>query len=108
MATLRLKKGDMIKVISGSFKGKTGKIVAVVPKKNAVKVEGLNVVTRHSKPSITNPSGGTTELHKAFDISKVALLHPTKKDTTSRVAYSINKDGTKQRVYRQANNKEIK
>ncbi len=107
MSSLRLKKGDMVRVISGSLKGKTGKVVAVVPKSNGVKVEGLNVVRRNAKPSITNPQGGTRELHKPLDISKVALVHPTKKESTSRVSYKISKDGTKSRVYTQANNKEI-
>ncbi len=107
MAQLRLKKGDLVKVIAGSHKGKTGKIVAVVPKENAVKVEGINIVKRHVKPSMLSPQGGIVDVHQAFDVSKVALIQTGKKDTTSRVGYVVKKDGTKVRVMRQAANKEI-
>ncbi len=104
---MKLKKGDQVKVITGSDKGKTGKIVAVVPSENAVKVEGINIVRRHVKPSAVSPQGGIVDVHRAIDISKVALLQAGKKDSTSRVGFITKKDGAKVRVYRQANNKEI-
>ncbi len=107
MARLKLKKGDTVKIITGNFKGKTGKIVAVVPAQAAVKIEGMNIVKRHVKPSAVQPQGGIVDVHLPIDISKVALVHPTKKDAASRVGYVIKEDGTKVRVYRQANNKEI-
>lgn len=103
---LRIKKGDKVKVIAGSHKGKTGKVIATNPIKRTVLVEGLNVVKRHVKPNQINPQGGIVDLHKAIDISKVALIHPTKKDATSRVGYTVDKKGVKQRTYK-ANNKEI-
>ncbi len=106
MNTLRLKKGDMVKVTTGKDKGKTGKIVAVLPKKSAVKVEGINIVKRHNKPNMLQPQGGITDVHKAIDISKVALIHPTKKDGVSKVGFTVAKDGSKKRVYK-VNNKEI-
>jgi len=103
---MKLKKGDQVKVIAGSHKGKTGKIVAVVPTENAVKVEGINIIKRHIKPSVTQPQGGIIDVHQALDASKVALLVSGKKDTTSRVGFQTKKDGSKVRVYK-VNNKEI-
>ncbi len=106
MAGMKLKKGDQVKIISGANKGKTGKIVAVLPNENAVKVEGINIIKRHVKPNMLQPQGGIIDKHQAIDVSKVALLVAGKKDTTSRVGYIVKKDGTKARVYK-ATNKEI-
>jgi large subunit ribosomal protein L24 len=107
MSHLKLKKGDLVKIIAGSNKGKTGKIVAVVPRENAVKVEGINIVKRHVKPNMLSPQGGIVDVHQAIDASKVALVQTGKKDVTTRVGYVVKKDGTKVRVMRQAANKEI-
>lgn len=106
MAGLRLKKGDQVKIIAGSFKGKTGKVVAVLPTENAVKVEGINVVKRHVKPNMLQPQGGIIDKHIAIDASKVAILQTGKKDATSRVGYTTKKDGSKVRIFK-SNNKEI-
>lgn len=107
MAGLRLKKGDLVKVTVGSHKGKTGKIVAVLPKERAVKIEGINVVKRHQKPNALNPRGGIQEVHKPIDASKVAYLHDDKKSATSKIGYQVKKDGRKVRVLKQVKNKEI-
>ena len=106
MASMKLHKGDQVKVIAGSLKGKVGKVVAVLPKENAVKVEGLNVVKRHVKPNMLQPQGGIVDKHVAIDASKVAIVDAAKKDATSRIGYKLDKDGKKTRVYR-SNNKEI-
>lgn len=106
MAGLRLKKGDQVKITTGSFKGKTGKIVAVLPKENAVKVEGINVVKRHVKPNMLQPQGGIVDKHIAIDASKVAILQAGKKDATSKIGFVTKKDGSKARVFK-ATNKEI-
>ncbi len=103
---MKLKKGDQVKVITGNLKGKTGKIVAVSPQSNSVKVEGLNVVKRHVKPNMLQPQGGIVDKHVALDASKVALLQTGKKDATSRIGYTVKKDGTKVRVFKKTN-KEI-
>lgn len=103
---MKLKKGDQVKVIAGSHKGKTGKVVAVIPTENAVKVEGVNIIKRHVKPSMAQPQGGIIDIHQPLDASKVALLVAGKKDTTSRVGFQTKKDGSKVRVYK-VNNKEI-
>lgn len=108
MAGMKLKKGDLVKVITGAHKGKTGKIVSVHTDSNAVAVEGLGIVKRHVKPSAVAPQGGIIDVHKPIDVSKVALVVSGSKDSaTSRVAFTISKDGAKKRVYRQAKNKEI-
>lgn len=98
---LKLKKGDQVKVVAGSHKGKIGKIIAVLPKENAVKVEGINIVKRHVKPNTLNPQGGITELHKPINVSKVALTQPSSKEKTSRIGYQFDKSGNKVRVYKQ-------
>ena len=103
---IRIRKGDLVKVIAGGHKGKTGKIVAVVPNENAVKVEGINIIKRHVKPNTLQPQGGIIDKHQPIDVSKVAILVAGKKDQTSRIGYIVKKDGTKARVYK-ATNKEI-
>lgn len=107
MSSLRIKRGDIVKITTGSHKGKTGKIIAVLPTKNAVKVEGIGIVKRHVKPNMLHPQGGIQEVHQPIDISKVALITDTKSGKTSRVGYVLKKNGEKVRVALQAKNKEI-
>ena len=104
----RIHKDDIVKVITGSNKGVTGKVLSVDTKKNTVLVEGVGVRTRHIKPSQVNPRGGKKEIQVAIDISKVALVVDEKSAQTSRVAFAIDDKGVKTRVARQNNNKEIK
>lgn len=104
---MKLQKGDLVKIISGKYKGKTAKVISILPDKQAVKVEGLNIVKRHVKPNILSPQGGISEIHKPIDVSKVALVVDQKTKKISRIGYVIQKDGTKVRVARQAKNKEI-
>lgn len=108
MNNLRVKKGDIVKVISGSQKGKTGTILRVDPTKKFVFIDKLGLVKRHVKPSQLNPRGGTKEIHIGFPASKVALVVDTTKGTTSRVGYNTDKTGKKVRVARALKNKEIK
>lgn len=103
----RIKKDDIVKIISGANKGTTGKVVAVLPKKNGVLVEGLGVKHRHLKPSQLNPTGGHKDIHIPMPIHKVALVVDEKTNKTSRVGYKT-AEGAKSRVAKQANNKEIK
>lgn len=108
MAGIKLKKGDLVKIITGDHKGKTGKIVSVNSSERSVAVEGINIVKRHVKPSAIAPQGGIIDVHKSIDVSKVALVvSGSKSNATSRVGFITAKDGTKKRVYRQAKNKEI-
>lgn len=104
----RIQKDDLVKIISGSKKGTTGKVVRVLAKQNAVLVEGVGVGHRHVKPSQLNPRGGKKDIHVPVPQHKVALVIDEKSAKTSRVGYIKNADGAKVRLARQAKNKEIK
>ena len=104
----RIQKNDIVKLISGTHKGTTGKVLAVLPKKNAVLVEGLGVKHRHFKPSRLQPTGGHKDIHTPTPLHKVALVVDEKTGKTSRVGYVKNADGGTTRVARQANSNEIK
>ena len=104
----RIQKDDIVKLISGTNKGVTGKVVAVLPKKNSVLVEGIGVKHRKVKPSQLNPRGGSKDIHVPTPLHKVALVIDEKTSKTSRVGYVKNADGAKVRLARQAKNKEIK
>jgi large subunit ribosomal protein L24 len=90
----KIRKDDMVKVITGKDKDKTGKVLHVDTKKNAVLVEGCNMVTKHTKPSQTNQNGGIVHQEAAMDISNVMLLVDGK---ATRVGFEV-KDGKKVRV----------
>ena len=93
---MRVKKDDTVVVIAGKDKGKTGKVVKVFPKTNKVIVEGVNVVTKHQKPSAINPQGGIVNKEASIHISNVIPLDPeTGKGT--RVRFEM-KDGKKVRI----------
>ena len=96
---IRLKKGDLVVVRSGKFKGKTGKVLATHPAENKVTVDGINIVKKHVKPNRAHPQGGIIDLHKPMWVSKVAIVEPTTKKP-SRIGYLMGKDGAKTRVYK--------
>ena len=75
MATMKIKKGDTVKVITGKDKDKEGKVIAVNRKNNTLLVEGVNMVTKHTKPSMQNQAGGIVQEEAAIDVSNVMLLH---------------------------------
>ena len=104
MAT-RIRKDDIVKIISGDNKGTTGKVLAVTA--DGVLVEGVGLKTRHVKPSQLNPRGGKKDIHVAVPAHKVALVADEKAAKTSRVGYKVT-EGVKTRVARQLKNKEIK
>lgn len=95
---LRIKKGDLVKVIAGSYKGKTGKVVRTSVKDQKVYVDGIGVVKRKVKPSQLQPRGGTKEVHVGLAAGKVALVTDEKKFTTSRATYKTDKSGKKVRI----------
>ena len=74
---MKLKRDDKVTVILGRDKGKTGTILAVIPKLNKVVVENINVVKRHTKPSQKQPRGGILDITKPIDASKVMVLDPS-------------------------------
>lgn len=103
--TMRIKKGDLVKVIAGNNKGKTAKVERTDAVKGIVYLERIGLIKRHIKPSQLNPRGGTKELHKGLTVSNVALVVDEAKGKTAKVAYKMKED-TKIRSNR-ANGKEI-
>ena len=97
----RIKKDDIVKIISGPNKGKTGKVLAVFPKKESALVEGVGVGSRKVKPNQLNPRGGVKDIHVPTSLHKLALVTDEKSATTSRVGYEKNDDGKTVRVARQ-------
>ncbi|MBO6609969.1 MULTISPECIES: 50S ribosomal protein L24 [Altererythrobacter] len=97
MGAAKIKKGDSVVVLSGKDKGKTGTVTQVMPKEGKVLVEGVNVATRHRKPSQANPQGGIERREAPMHISKVAVADP-KDGKPTRVRFDVKKDGTKVRV----------
>ena len=94
MATMKIKKGDLVKVIAGKDINNEGKVIAVNAKNNTLLVEGINMVTKHSKPNAANPQGGIVNQEAAMDISNVMLVVDGK---ATRVGFEV-KDGKKVRV----------
>ncbi len=83
---MHVKKGDKVMVISGKDKGKQGVILDVLPKKNRVLIEGVNMVKKHSKPSQANPQGGIITKEAAIHVSNVMPIDP-KTGTPTRVGF---------------------
>jgi large subunit ribosomal protein L24 len=71
-----IKKGDTVKVIAGNDRGKNGKILSVAKEKSRAIVEGLNMVTKHKKPSASNPNGGIEKMEAGIHISNLMLVDP--------------------------------
>jgi large subunit ribosomal protein L24 len=89
MSTMKIKKGDTVKVIAGKDNGKEGKVVSVDPKNGKVLVEGVNMITKHAKPSGANQNGGIIHKEAAIEISNVMYLH---KGKPTRVGFKIDKE----------------
>lgn len=103
---IKLKKGDVVVVRTGKYKGKTGKITATHPTENKVTVEGINVVKRHIKPNRQHPQGSIVELTKPIWVSKVALYDEATKKAI-KFATKVDDKGNKTRVNKKTG-KEIK
>ena len=91
---LKIRTGDLVKVVSGNQRGSQGKVLKVFSVKNKVIVEGVNVVKKHNKPSSKNPKGGITDIEAPINISNISLLNSN--GETTRVGYKII-DGEKKR-----------
>ena len=89
MATMKIKKGDMVKVIAGKDKDKEGKVIAVDHKNGRVTVEGVNMLTKHTKPSMTNQNGGIVTKEAPLHISNVMLVVDGK---ATRVGFKMDGD----------------
>ena len=89
MATMKIKKGDTVKVIAGKDNGKEGKVISVDQKNSKVVVEGVNMITKHMKPSQANQNGGIIQKEAPIDASNVMLMF---KGQPTRVGFKIEKD----------------
>src|SRR6476660_8226128 len=82
MIKLKIKSGDVVKVIAGDHKGAEGKVLRVLREKNKAVVEGVNMVSKHTKPSAKNPQGGIVKKEAPIHISNLALVDPKSKKAT--------------------------
>jgi large subunit ribosomal protein L24 len=82
MIKLKIKSGDTVKVIAGDHKGAEGKVLRVDREKNKAIVEGVNMVSKHTKPSAKNPQGGIVKKEAPIHISNIALVDPKSKKAT--------------------------
>ncbi len=96
MSALKIKKGDRVVVLSGKDKGKHGEVTKSMPKEGKVVVAGVNIITRHRKPSQANPQGGLERTEAPLHVSKVAIADPSTGRPT-RVRFEV-RDGNKVRV----------
>jgi large subunit ribosomal protein L24 len=96
-AKLKIRKGDLVKVIAGDSKGSQGKIVEIIIDKNRAIVEGTNLVSKHTKPNAANPNGGIVKQEAAIHISNLALVEPSTGKTT-RVGRKLSDAGKLVRV----------
>ena len=95
MSAVRIKKGDTVKVIAGKDKGKEGKVMSINAKNHTALVEGINMVTKHAKPSAANQQGGILHQESPIDISNIMLVVDGK---ATKVAMRIEDNGDKVRV----------
>jgi large subunit ribosomal protein L24 len=93
---IKVKKGDTVKVIAGNDKGKSGKVLEIVKAKSRVIVEGVNIVTKHKKPSAENPEGGIDNTEAGIHISNVMVVDPASGDA-SRVGRKADDNGKMKR-----------
>ncbi len=93
---MRIKKGDTVQVISGKDKGKTGEVLRTLPYENRVVVQGINLRTRHVKPTQEGETGRIVTEETSLHASNV-MLYSTAKQVASRVEIVVEKDGTKKR-----------
>ena len=99
---IHIKKGDTVYILSGNHKGKTAKLLTVITNKYSAIVEGLNLVTKHIKPSADNPKGGIEKQEAPMHISNLMLVDPSDGKPT-RIYRKRNKDGKLERFSKKTN-----
>jgi large subunit ribosomal protein L24 len=97
---MKIKSKDKVIVLTGKDKGKVGEVIAVMPKENRVKVSGVNMMARHTKPSQANPQGGIVRREASINASNVAHVDP-KTNKATRIGYKTVK-GEKTRIARRS------
>ena len=105
MKKIHIRKGDTVYVNAGNDKGKTGKVLSVSPAKDRVIVEGINIVSKHTKPNTKQPQGGIVKQEAGIHVSNLQLIDP-EKNVPTRVGYKF-VDGKKVR-YSKKSGEEIK
>ena len=94
---LKIRKGDLVTVIAGDSKGQQGKVTQVITKTNRAIVEGVNMVSKHAKPSAANPNGGIIKMEAPVHISNLMLVDP-KTGKPTRVGRAKNGEGKLVRI----------
>ena len=97
MSKLHIKKNDTVVVLAGEDTGKTGKVLKVLVEKNRALVEGVNMVSKSTKPSAKNPQGGIVKQEAPIHISNLSLVDP-KSGKATRVGIKVTEDGKKVRI----------
>ena len=97
MGKLHIKKNDTVVVLAGEDKGKTGKVLKVLVEKNRALVEGVNMVSKSTKPSAQNPQGGIVKQEAPIHICNLRLVDP-KSGKATRVGMKVTEDGKKVRI----------
>ena len=97
MNKLHIKKGDTVIVLAGEDRGKQGRVLSVQADKQRAIVEGLNMVTKHTKPSAKHPQGGRIQMEAPIHISNLSLVDP-KSGNATRIAIKVKEDGKKVRI----------
>lgn len=97
MSKLHIKKNDTVVVLAGQDKGKTGKVLKVLVDENRALVEGVNMVSKSTKPSAKNPQGGVVKQEAPIHISNLSLVDP-KSGKPTRVGIKVTEDGKKVRI----------
>lgn len=97
MAKHKIMKGDRVRVIRGNYRDMEGSVLEVIPDKDRVRVEGVNMRKRHTRPSQQNPDGGIISFEAPIHISNVMLVD-SGSDSASRVRMRVEEDGTKERI----------
>ena len=97
MTKLHIKKNDTVVVLAGEDKGKTGKVLKVLVDENRALVEGVNMVSKSTKPSAKNPQGGIVKQEAPIHISNLSLIDP-KSGKATRVGIKVTEDGKKVRI----------
>jgi large subunit ribosomal protein L24 len=96
---MKIKKNDMVLVIAGNSKGRRGKVLRVFPEKQRLIVEGVNLVSRHRKPTQNNPQGGITRQEAPIHISNVMMLDPKSGEPTRLAKTAITDENTGKKRY---------
>lgn len=99
---MKIKKGDTVKIISGNDKGKTGKVIRVLPDVEKIVVEGVSIRKKHVRPKRQGQKGEVVRIPAAFSISRVMIMCP-KCGKPARLGYAVSDAGIKTRICKKCN-----